>query len=157
MWSIPDQNPGCPVLVGRVFANGLGDQASIPGWVIPKTLKNGTWCLLTQHYKVHTKGKVEQSRGRSSTLPYTSVKAIEKGAFRSHSNTVANLLSSHTPVAISHLLKVMSDKAWNAIDRLITIMKSDLSDKIKLEFFQAVAHISAIVWLHHLDFNKTPG
>ena len=26
-------------LVGRVFANGLGDQGSIPGHVIPKTLK----------------------------------------------------------------------------------------------------------------------
>ena len=26
-------------LVGRVFANGLGDLGSIPGCVIPKTLK----------------------------------------------------------------------------------------------------------------------
>ena len=26
-------------LVGRVFANGLGDLGSIPGRVIPKTLK----------------------------------------------------------------------------------------------------------------------
>ncbi len=26
-------------LVGRVFANGLGDLVSIPGHVIPKTLK----------------------------------------------------------------------------------------------------------------------
>ena len=33
-------------LVGRVFANGLGDQGSIQGRVIPKTLKNGTWDLL---------------------------------------------------------------------------------------------------------------
>ena len=30
-------------LVGRLFANGLGDLGSIPGQVIPKTLKNGTW------------------------------------------------------------------------------------------------------------------
>ena len=29
-------------LVGRVFANGLGDQGSIPGRVIPKIFKNGT-------------------------------------------------------------------------------------------------------------------
>ena len=27
----------------------------------------------TQHYKVHFKGKVEQSREKSSALPYTSV------------------------------------------------------------------------------------
>ena len=30
-------------------------------------------------------------------------------------------------------------KAWNAIDRLLIIWKSDLSDKIKQDFFQAVA------------------
>ena len=33
-------------LVGRVFANGPGDRRSIAGRVIPKTQKNGTWCLL---------------------------------------------------------------------------------------------------------------
>ena len=32
-----------------------------------------TSLLNTQHYKVHIKGKVEQSKERSSTLPYTSV------------------------------------------------------------------------------------
>ena len=30
-------------LAVRVFANGPGDLGSIPGRVIPKTLKNGTW------------------------------------------------------------------------------------------------------------------
>ena len=60
-------------LVGRVFANGLGDLGSTPGRVIPKTLKMvlDTSLLNTQQYKVHTKGKVEQSREMSSTLPYT--------------------------------------------------------------------------------------
>ena len=29
-------------LMNRVFDNGLGDQGSIPGRVIPKTQKNGT-------------------------------------------------------------------------------------------------------------------
>ena len=33
-------------LVSKVFANGPGDLSSIPGRVIPKTLKNGTWYLL---------------------------------------------------------------------------------------------------------------
>ena len=62
-------------LVGRVFANGPGHRGSIPGRVIPKTLKIviDTSLLNTQHYKVHIKGKVEQSRERSSTLSYTSV------------------------------------------------------------------------------------
>ena len=41
-----------------------------------------TSLLNTQHYKVRFKGKVEQSRERSSSLPYTLVLvAIEKGAF----------------------------------------------------------------------------
>ena len=42
---------------------------------IPKTQKMvlDTSLLNTQQYKVCIKGKVEQSRERSSTLPYTSV------------------------------------------------------------------------------------
>ena len=62
-------------LVGIVFANGPGDLGSIPGHVIPKTLKIvlDTYLLNTQQYKVHIKGKVEQSREWSSVLPYTSV------------------------------------------------------------------------------------
>ena len=43
-------------LGGRVFANDPGDQCSIPGRVIPKTLK----------YKVRIKDEVEQSRERCS-------------------------------------------------------------------------------------------
>ena len=45
-------------LVGRVFANGLGDQGSIPGLVIPKTLKMvlDTSLFNIQHYKVCIKG-----------------------------------------------------------------------------------------------------
>ena len=62
-------------LVVRVFANGPGDLGSIPGRVIPKTQKMvlDATLLNTQHYKVRIKGKVEQSRERSSTLPYTLV------------------------------------------------------------------------------------
>ena len=59
-----------------VTANRLEDQGSIPGRVIPKTLKMvlDTFLLNTQHYKVHIKGKVEQPRESSSALPYTSVR-----------------------------------------------------------------------------------
>ena len=62
-------------LVGRVFANGPVDPGSITGRVIPKTLKMvfDTSLLNTQQYKVRIKGKVDQSRERSSALPYTSV------------------------------------------------------------------------------------
>ena len=43
--------------VKRVFTKDPVDQASIPGRVIPKTKKNGTWWRLvnTQHYKVQIK------------------------------------------------------------------------------------------------------
>ena len=62
-------------LAVRVFANGLGDLGSIPGRVIPKTQKMvlDASLLNTQHYKVRIKGKVEQSRERSSALPYALV------------------------------------------------------------------------------------
>ena len=62
-------------IVGRVFANGPGDLGSIPGRVIPKTLKMvlDTSLLNIQQYMVRIKGKVEQPRERSSTLSYTSV------------------------------------------------------------------------------------
>ena len=62
-------------LVSREFGNGPGELASIPGRVIPKTQKMvlDTSLLNTQEYKVRIKGKVEQSRERSSTLSYTSV------------------------------------------------------------------------------------
>ena len=52
--------------VGRVLANGLEDLGSIPGRVIPKTLKMvlNTSLINTQQYKVRTKGKVEQSKGK---------------------------------------------------------------------------------------------
>ena len=54
----------------RVFANGPGDLGSIPGRVIPKTLKMvlDTTLLNTQHHKVRFKGKVEQSWEWSSAL-----------------------------------------------------------------------------------------
>ena len=59
----------------RVFANGLVDQGSILGQVIPKTQKMvlDAALLSTLHDKVRIKGKVEQSREWSSALPYTSV------------------------------------------------------------------------------------
>ena len=61
--------------MSRVFANGPGDLSSIPGRVIPKTLKMvlDTSLLNTQLYKVRIKGKVKQSWERNSALPYTTV------------------------------------------------------------------------------------
>ena len=57
-------------LVGRMFTNGPGDLGSIPGRIIPKTLKMvlDTSFLNTQDYKVCIKGKVEQSKEKHSAL-----------------------------------------------------------------------------------------
>ena len=63
-----------------LFANGPGDLGSIPGRVIPKTLKMvlDTYLLNTQQYKVRIKGKVQQSWEMSRALAYTSVKYLLK-------------------------------------------------------------------------------
>ena len=73
----------------RVVANGPGDLVSIQGRVIPKPQKMvlDATLLSTQHNKVRIKGKLEQSRERSSTN--LGVVAIEKEAFGSPSTTVA--------------------------------------------------------------------
>ena len=106
-------------LVGRVFANSLGDLATIPSRVIPKTLKMvlDTSLLNTQQYKVHIKRKVEQSRERSSALPlHLSVVAIEKGAFWSPSTTVANNFMAVTVSLGDYMLVVFASSSffvWN--------------------------------------------
>ncbi len=64
-------------LVGRVFANGLGNIGLIPGRVIPKTLKMvlDTSLLNTQQYKVCIKGKEEQYRERIVPSPTSRCKS----------------------------------------------------------------------------------
>ena len=63
-------------LSGRVFANGLGDLNSMLGRVVPNKMVLDTALLNTQQYKV--KGKMEQSRERSSALLYTSLLELLK-------------------------------------------------------------------------------
>ena len=62
--------------MGRVFANGPVHQGSIPDRFISNTQKIvlDTSLLNAQHYKVGIRNIVEQSRERSCTLSYTSVK-----------------------------------------------------------------------------------
>ena len=67
--------------------------SSIPGHIIPKTLKMvlDTSLLNTQQYKVHIESKVEQSRERSYALSLLlCVVAIDKGAFWLPSTMVTN-------------------------------------------------------------------
>ena len=46
-------------------------------------------------------------------------------------------------------IKMRLGKAWTTIDRLLIIWKSDLSDKLKRNFFQAT------VEMYNMDANKT--
>ena len=61
--------------MSRVFANGQGNQGSIPVQVIPKTQKMvfDAASLNTQHYEVKIKDKVEQFKEWSSNLSNTSM------------------------------------------------------------------------------------
>ena len=57
-------------------------------------------------------------------------------------------LVDHTSVAISYLLKTVLNgviqNVWTAIDWLTTILKSDLFDKMKWDFFPSCTHVSTI-------------
>ena len=67
-----------------MFANGPGDQSSIPSRVIPKTQKMilDIALLKTQHYKVQIKGKVEQSKKGVAPLPTPRYYSYWKGSLR---------------------------------------------------------------------------
>ena len=69
-------------LVGRVFANDPGDQGSVSGRVVPKTLKMvlDASLLNTQHYKVHIRGKVEQSGEGVASSPTPWYSSYWKGS-----------------------------------------------------------------------------
>ena len=69
-------------LVGRVFTDGPGNVGSIPGRVIPKTLKMvlDTYLFNTQQYKVRIKGKVKQSWEKSSAPPTLWCSSYWKGS-----------------------------------------------------------------------------
>ena len=58
-------------MLSVLSAYGPGDQDTIPGRVLSKTLKMvlDAPLLNTQRYKVRIKGKVEQFRERSNALP----------------------------------------------------------------------------------------
>ena len=79
--------------MSSVFANGLGDQGSIPSQVIPETQKmvlDATF-LSTQHYKLRIKGSgAIQGMDYCPPLLLGGV-AIEMGAFQSPLTKVANL------------------------------------------------------------------
>ena len=73
-------------LVGRVFANGLGDQGSIPGRVISKLKK---WYLILPCLILSTIRYISSVKWSNPPL-HLSVLAIENGTFGSLLPTVSN-------------------------------------------------------------------
>ena len=79
-------------LEGRVFANGLGDLGSVPGHVIPKTLK---WylippCLALSNIRYVSRVKWSNPGKGVAPSPTPRCSSYWKGAFWSPSTTVAN-------------------------------------------------------------------
>ena len=68
----------------RVFANGPGDLGSIPGRVIPKTLKMvlDTTLLNTQHYKVGSRVKWSNPGNGVAPSPTPWCSSYRKGSLR---------------------------------------------------------------------------
>ena len=70
--------------LGSHFTNGPGNRGSIPGQVIPKTLKMviDTFSLNTQQYNVHTKDKVENPVKGVVPSPTPRYSSYWKGSFQ---------------------------------------------------------------------------
>ena len=84
---------GLFILVGRVFANGPGKRASIPGQIIPNTKKLYLMqpCLEIRIIRYESRVQRSNPGGRSRTLPYRGVVVVnESGAFELPSITVTN-------------------------------------------------------------------
>ena len=109
----------------ELFANGLGDQGSIPGRVIPKTLRMvlDTSLLNTQYYKVRIKGKVEQSRERSSAHPYTSVLKREPSG---HPRLRSPSLLTYIYIYIYNLLRQKGKRVKTK--RLLKVLRTHKKD-----------------------------
>ena len=88
----------------------------------------------------------DNQRGDISTLTDSSLKLVDKFTYlgSSISSTETNI---NTRLA----------KAWTAINRLSVIWKSDLTDKIKHNFFPSSGRVDTAIWWHYMDANKTYG
>ena len=85
--------------------------------------------------------KTEYQRSDISTLNGDSLKLVDTFTYLGSSvSSTKNDINTHLA------------KAWTAIDRLSVIWKSELTDKIKRNFFQA-AVVSILLYVRHMDAN----
>ena len=134
----------------------MGDLGSLTGQVISKTQKVvfDASLLNTQHYKVSIKDKVEQSRKRSSALPYTLVEKLSKreplGHPRLRLQQLTYLLEAKcNPRELTQFLFYSQIKFYFHVFFLIWTRK-----KMLTEFF--FANSLYVVWkkLQKIDINK---
>ena len=79
-------------------------------------------------------------RGGISTLNDRSLKLVDK--FTDLERSVSSTEND---------IKTWLAKPWTAINRLLVIWKSDLSDEIKHSFFPSSSGVNTSVWIHHMD------
>ena len=80
------------------------------------------------------------------------------GVHRNTSLMSSSLLLQQCPaclVRLTWIVFVMEGRT--AIDKLSITWKSNLTDKMKQSFFKAAVVSILLVWMHHLDANKTAG
>ena len=58
-------------------------------------------------------------------------------------------------MSIENNVNICIGKTWTTIDQLMTIWKSDLSNKIGI--LSNCSHVSTTVWLHYLNSHKAIG
>ena len=81
-------------------------------------------------------------RSDISTLNSSSLKLVNKFTYLGNSVSL-------TKTDINTRLA----KAWTAIDKLLVIWKSDLTNKIKQFFFPSSSHVDTAIWMHYMDVN----
>ena len=81
-------------------------------------------------------------RGDLSTLNGSSLKLVDKFI-----HPESNVSSAEKDI------DARLAKGETAIDRLLAIWKSDLTDKIKRSFFQSSSRIDTAIWMHYIDTN----
>ena len=100
-YSKPCQQGGCTVkdakhvqyIMVKVFANGLGNQGSIPGWIIPKTQKMrlDAPCLTLNITRYRSRVKWSNPGKGVAPSPRPWCSSYWKGAFWLHLTTVNQL------------------------------------------------------------------
>ena len=81
-------------------------------------------------------------RGDISTLNDSSLKRVHKFIY---------LGSSVSSIATDTNMRLA--KAWTAIDRLLVLRKSFLTDKMKRRFFPNSSRVDTAVWMHYMNAN----